>query len=444
MLKTSACSFMLALLFVAFPSVAKDEPPLSKDVTSEVEVLGQPFENKQPYARNVWDMQLFDGKIYLGHGNSSNLGPSPNAGPIPIYYFDPAAGQFATQNVVNSKDASDSKPYIDEEQIDLFKVIDETLYIPGHDAHGEGWDYGSFYRLENGTWVKYRNIPNGIHVYDMAGFQGKLFAAIGTSGTPDVLMSADNGLSWTKAGSVNAFGPGRAYSLFELKGNLYAAASIVLVPSEAKWADETRFMSLDPLAADGKKKISSSQTPVFASKMLPGIKNEKQDEAAYMKLVRATSIDDRLLYIAGESYNDHQWLPRGLLVADEINKARLVALPDPNALPMDILVRDHTIYVLAYTTTPAGSYINTVYRTTAEELDRDEKWTELFHFQTDTFARSFEEWGGDFYFGLGSLTEPIPESTGTILRVKGQSFELKTIPAPECRIASIPLSSGTP
>ncbi|WP_340021396.1 hypothetical protein MHI24_20575 [Paenibacillus sp. FSL K6-1096] len=49
------------------------------DVSSSITVLGSPFQ-KAAYARNVWDMQLFGGKIYLGHGNSSNYAPSPNAG----------------------------------------------------------------------------------------------------------------------------------------------------------------------------------------------------------------------------------------------------------------------------------------------------------------------------------------------------------------------------
>lgn len=51
------------------------------DVSSSITVLGSPFK-KAAYARNVWDMQLFGGKIYLGHGNSSNNAPSPNAGPV--------------------------------------------------------------------------------------------------------------------------------------------------------------------------------------------------------------------------------------------------------------------------------------------------------------------------------------------------------------------------
>lgn len=55
--------------------------PAAVDVSSSIAVLGSPFK-KAAYARNVWDMQLFGGKIYLGHGNSSNNAPSPNAGPV--------------------------------------------------------------------------------------------------------------------------------------------------------------------------------------------------------------------------------------------------------------------------------------------------------------------------------------------------------------------------
>src|SRR5882672_6907004 len=73
------------------------------DVSGEVEVLGSPFASKPLYARNVWDMQSFQGRLYLGHGNSSNLQPSPNAGPIPVVYWDPAASAFVSPYTVNEE-----------------------------------------------------------------------------------------------------------------------------------------------------------------------------------------------------------------------------------------------------------------------------------------------------------------------------------------------------
>ena len=39
------------------------------DVTATRQYLGNPFTNKGAYARNIWDMQQYNGRIYFGHGN---------------------------------------------------------------------------------------------------------------------------------------------------------------------------------------------------------------------------------------------------------------------------------------------------------------------------------------------------------------------------------------
>jgi hypothetical protein len=52
-------------------------------------------------------------------------------------------------------------------------------------------------------------------------------------------------------------------------------------------------------------------------------------------------------------------------------------------------------------------------------------WTETLRFTSDTFARSFEQLGGDFYFGLGSEPDRLVASTGKILRVKSAALAPK-------------------
>ncbi|MEW9699946.1 hypothetical protein [Paenibacillus sp. SI8] len=394
------------------------EGSLKSDVTSRLENLGQPF-LKAAYARNVWDMQVFEGKIYVGYGNSSNEGPSANAGPIPIYYYDPITNKFDVQEVISSDSSkrAETKKYVDEEQIDIFKVLNGKLYVPGNDSR-EGWKFGNYYKLDHDKWIKYRNIPNGVHVYDMAYYDGKLFVSVGTSSTADVLMSEDDGVTWTKIGAVGGK-PGRAYTLFEFKKNLYAVSAIPA--KNNKWPDEAKILSIKGDTVGGKKP-DTSQVTVYGSEMLPGITKQIHEymPPPYMKMVRTTVVNDKLLYIAGEIVNDGQWTPRGLVVADDLNDARQVALPNPDALPMDILVRNHTIYVLTYTSTSPGKYTNTIYKANSNNLT---KWTELLEFKQDTFARSFEELNGDFYFGLGSDTDVTPESTGRILRIRNSAVE---------------------
>src|SRR5215207_664985 len=75
------------LMLAACTEPNAPQPPASRDVTASVERLGNPFAVPAGYARNVWDMQAFAGRVYVGHGDSRD-----NAGPIPIWSLDPATG----------------------------------------------------------------------------------------------------------------------------------------------------------------------------------------------------------------------------------------------------------------------------------------------------------------------------------------------------------------
>ena len=116
------------------------------------------------YARNVWDLQAHEGRLYIGGGNSSNVGPATNAGPVPLVSYDPDTGGFVQESTV------------DDEQIDRFRVIAGRLHIPGHDPT-ESWDWGNDYVLGSTGWEKRRTIPRAIHTYDLALAGGRLFAA---------------------------------------------------------------------------------------------------------------------------------------------------------------------------------------------------------------------------------------------------------------------------
>lgn len=390
------------------------------DVTDKLKVLGQPFTNKPPYARNIWDMQVFDGKIYIGHGNSSNAEPAPNAGPIPIAYFDPRTQKFATQDIIYSNPSnrkSVTKKEVDEEQIDIFRVLDGKLVIPGHDARGEDWNYGNYYVLDNGKWKKFRDIPDAIHVYDMAFYKGKLFAAI-SSDNAEVLMSDDSGKPWKSLGNTS-YGD-RTYTFFTFQGKLYATG--VLIPG-IKELDTTPLLTVNP-------DLKVSYTDISASEWLPGV--TPSAETAQMKIIRPVEFKNKLLYLYGESQNDHQTLPLGLAAASNMKEVSPVTLPEKKAVPRDILVRDDEAYVLAALPKDDGSYTNFVYAS-----NDGKAWRELFHFKQDTFARSFEELNGDFYFGLGSDAEQqcttngnatmctsgeAASSTGTILKVSQADY----------------------
>lgn len=395
MKSTLRAIFILAVSLVGtqcFSLQAAAPTSTSMDVSSRVISLGIPVD-KPVYARNVWDMQLFNGRIYIGYGNSSNMQPSPNAGPIPVIYYDPATQQFINEFTV------------DDEQINVFKILNGKLYIPGHDAR-DNWDYGNFYVLDNNKWQKIRSIPNASHVFDLAYFQGNLYSANGTEkvNSGEVMVSKNTGTTWASQIPASGFSTvnGMVDTIFEFDNKLYAFGQL-------PWSLPGYCHML---VMDG---TSSEVQPVTKDGLMPGA-----PDGYFYKMLRTSVIKGNLIYLGVWSCNSLQWFPNGLYVAPQVNQARQVILSaDNNVLPTDILVRDNTVYILAYKRESPNLCTNIVYR--SKDL---QKWTEVFRFKYETFARSFEEYNGDFYFGMGCETNNLPASTGTILKVPQASYKL--------------------
>lgn len=147
--------------------------------------LGNPFKYRYPdnteweYARNVWDMILWNQKIYFGHGDYAR-----NAGPIDVWYYDIFQQDFINEFTV------------DEQQIHRFREFNGNLYIPGCDAT-ESYQSGDFYVNKGEGWEKYSNIPNGLHQTDVYIFHDTLF----TCGGIGICSSVDGGLTWYNYGN---------------------------------------------------------------------------------------------------------------------------------------------------------------------------------------------------------------------------------------------------
>ncbi|MFL5540788.1 MAG: hypothetical protein ACJ8J0_17485 [Longimicrobiaceae bacterium] len=342
------------------------------DISPPAEVVGAPFREVPPYARNVWDMQRFGGRIYLAHGDEIG-----NRGPVALWTLDPASGRLAAGFTA------------DEEEVESFRVLDGALYAPGFDPRS-GWSLGTFYRLERTGWARHRTLPHALHTFDLAWYAGRLFAATGGRGRPGeatLLASADRGRTWTPVSEQTQ----RIYTLVELGGELYAA------PKLRTDGDTARAL----LRFDGAR---FRGTGVTGATLLPGL----PDTAG--RMVHPTGFRGALVYVVAAGAID--WKPAALAVTRRLGDARAVALPDPGAVPYDLLVRGDTLYAL--TSAPADSgYVVRGYAT--NDL---ESWREIFSFRSPAFARSFEETGGDFYIGLG-CTYPRPSpASGVILRVR--------------------------
>jgi len=301
-------------------------------------------------------------------GSGSNQPPAENAGPVPVIAYDLQTGQFKTEFVV------------DEEQIDRYRIIDNQLYIPGHDPR-DSWELGNFYHLADTGWEKVRTIPLGIHAYDILGHSDDLFVAEGATKGAMVSRSSDRGRSWT---SHTLPYIGRAYELFSLGGTLYVSAYRNAIFRYEE--DEFRriYVNLFPDHQHGRNSL----------------------------VVRSTPYQAALLYIGADNINDHHWTPFAVYRAFRIEEAEPISLPSAS-LPYDILVRDRSAYILTNQFGEPGSPV-TVIIYGSDNLDH---WEEVVRVEVPSFARSFEYDGDAFYIGLGTETDPLNEASGSIYRV---------------------------
>lgn len=165
-------------------------------------------------ARSPWDMAIFDNKLYIGSGDYD-----ANAGPVDMWCYDIENSTWSNSGT------------LPEEEIDRFCLIDGQLTVPGIDPQ-EDWTLGNYYILNDGQWVKRRNIEGGIHTFDIVEFDGMIFAGLGVlNGAYPIACSKDGGKTFEtiplqKNGeNIDTSGSQfvRVYDLFVFKNNLYAA-----------------------------------------------------------------------------------------------------------------------------------------------------------------------------------------------------------------------------
>lgn len=368
---------------------------------AEVERLGNPFAERYAdpsmfYARNIWTMQVFDGRIYFGGGNSSNNAPAGNAGPVDIWAYDPQAAQFNREFTV------------EEEQIDRYAVYDGMLYVPGHDEM-DGVNTGNIYRLEAEGWKQYRTVPNSVHVYDLHEYDGRLFGSIGNALEDNavVVVSDDGGMSWTSIPVNLNLDPAdparvaRGWSLFEIGDELYlnAFSTFAAVLRENGVIDILREL---PTVF----RYEGDHFEPVAEYLFPGA-----PDGFLRRVPRDVQFHDQTVYIGAEGVNDHQWEPFGLYVADSALQIQRL-LEDRSVSFWDVLVDGETLYVL--TSEPANDGGQTISVLATDDL---ESWEPVVTFEAETFARSFARLEGVFYFGLGCETEAPTAACGEVLRI---------------------------
>jgi hypothetical protein len=389
----------------------------ANDVSGVVELVGNPFtarwsDGALAYARNVWDMEVWADRLYLGSGNSNNYGPAQNAGPVDVWYYDGATGEFAYDTT------------LEEEQIDQFVVLEGGLFIPGHDAK-PGSTAGLIHVLSGSQWTTLSAIPRAVHVYDLMEFNGLLFASLGIDLPFDgdvVASSADQGQTWAlhrlQIGSNSSLPIGRAWDLFQVGGDL-------LVSTTPQYEFQGQYDSNGNLVQGQYVQLSH---PVFRLADQAAMRFEEVPADFFAgvpdlsqtwtqdRIERAVRFGENTVYIGAETVTDHNWTSFGLFSMSNDYTARHLPLQN-DAKPWDLIVDGNVLYVLAASPAPSGNTIVGVL-TTCDLTN----WREVLHFEASTFARSFALYQQDFYFGLGTEAEPISADAGNILRVSSANF----------------------
>lgn len=390
---------------------------LSHHVEGSVEWLGTPSAQRWRrgewlFARNVWDLHTWQGRIYLAHGNYANRGesPAPNAGPVPVWYYDTQKEHWINEGEVW------------EEEIGHYDVLDEQLFIAGVDARApDDWQLGNYYRQTATGWEKYRNIPNAIHVLDLHAFKDKWFAALGVNDYQGaVAVSDDQGQSW----QLQRFGFLRIYKLFEFKHELYAA-SILRQGSLNEKLAKRYPKHADKLGEMLFKYRSGSFIPVNFQfdDWLPNWPSKNA------KFHRLTSHQQGLVFIVTQPHHDFRLARTGLF--RRLGKlSQAISLPKDD-WPQDMVKNNGFLYVLGIRLCEEAvcrwPYRMAVYRS------RDlESWEQVSSFQANTFARSMAISGGHIYFGMGAELKKakrwygwqFPPLTGALLRSRELLTEL--------------------
>ena len=353
------------------------------DLSNNIKEIGIPYKNKYKnntedvYSRNVWDIKAFDGKLYFGAGNSSNSRPSPNAGPVPVISYDIKSKKMIDEYIV------------DEEAIELFRILDNKLFIPGADAT-QSHKFGNFYiKDKNKKWKKYRNILKGLHIYDMIFFDGKLFAAISTNKGAGVAISDDFGKSW-KIEQLGKYQ--RVFTFLLANHKLYAVKQLL------------HNKKIDKLVSKTKKKyffIAEYKNGTFVARRDLTKRNlfpyKKLNKNRTLRISKSEVYKNSTIYI-GSYYYD---VPFSFFITSNLDNSNVqtksIKIPK-SYTPRDLIVKNDKVYLLI-SRKNYKKYENIILEIVDDNFENP---IGKFKFMTNTIVRSFELVDNNFYFGLGT------------------------------------------
>lgn len=325
-----------------------------------------------------WDIKVWNGKVYRGAGDYDK-----NSGATTILSYD-----IATHTWDASYKAKD-------EAIHGFVEINGTLCAPGIDAQ-ENWTYGNYYILdEKGNWQKQRNLPNGVHNFDMIESNGKIFAGLGTETVGDtVAVSSDGGKSFVfaplyKDGNpydLSKFDHSRTYEFATLNGTVYALIGLYPKSGSTVWGIYRYEDGKMHYMAEGRTLLDGTE---FSRKYFGGT----------FELNGTCYLTARRLYAIQDFSNPSSW--------------QGVSMPNQGKVS-DAILRDGVIYVLSSRQNKDKTFHTIIYKSTTGQPGSFE---EFASYDYSGFPLSFDYDGTHFY--VGTSTNSLDKSKiGMVLRVK--------------------------
>lgn len=328
--------------------------------------LGIPLEQRYTASQMAiypWDMIVFDDYLYVGSGDWQT-----NKGPIDMWRYD-----------IKNKEWEKSGS-VPDETVNRFLIIDGKLTAPGIDPRA-GWEFGNYYVLNNDKWETIRTIPNGIHVFDLAELDGKIFAALGMENHYPVAVSSDGGKSFSEVPFYrdgvplikemkNVF----LYDIFVLNDKLYA-----IFQDKIYVYDGSSFNY--SCSWNGKLATTNMMMRSIAGKV---------------------NFKNKLYFTTGY-----------LFACDDVNDLKYIKAPQ-NETVYDIYTDNDSLYILCGKRTEDKDYLITVYKSDSGEENDFEK---VMDFRYDIPAISFAFSDNSVYFGM-TLFNSANENNGKILEME--------------------------
>ena len=389
------------------------------ELDDSVTRLGNPLREDGLVGRalNVWDLQVFNGKIYLAGGSTV-----ANTGPINVWAYDPITQTF------------DKEYTVAEEAIEHFKVFNNQLYIPAADPR-QG-DNNKFYRKSiNGLWEKYEsNAVKLAHVRDLIKTENNEILLVGNNrnlnkvSNPSIAITTDDGISFQEAGisksqleKTNLIDYNWFFSVFEYQDKIYAISSLLrdfgnYSGAISVYNSQTQSFEID----------FDLRNDEFIPASIIGKSDVQQGTYIIYRIWNPLEFHNYLIYPVRSYSNNQQEYEQaymnslGIYYKEKIGVTpKKVELPH-NALGEDILIINNELYVLANKKQQNNKFIIYVYKT--EAISDKIKWQKVLEFSSNNKARSFEYLNSTFYFGLGQdYGDPLGDSGDLI------SYEINSL-----------------